>query len=90
MICPKFFLTHQRPYRCLTDRVIFFYQVFDLVHQWPHHGLADRFFFIFFKVVSGHTMVCQTGFFLKDILDWDVNDHTTASQTGSIVWSLTS
>ncbi len=37
-----FFLTHQRPYVCLTDRVIFFYQFFDPVRQWPHHGLIDR------------------------------------------------
>ncbi len=39
------FLTHQRPYHCLTDRVIFFYQVFDSVRQWPHHGLTDQSFF---------------------------------------------
>ncbi len=25
-----------------------------------------------------------------DILDFDINDHTTVSQTGSVVWSLTS
>ncbi len=31
-------------------------------------------------------MVRQTGFF-KNILDLDVNDHTTVSQTGSVVWS---
>ncbi len=63
----RWLLTRQRPYRCLTDRVIFFYQVFDPVCQWPHHGLTDQVFFIFFlKVVfdqdvSGHTTVCQTG-----------------------------
>ncbi len=38
---------------------------------------------------SGHITVCQTGFFFDD-LDWDVNDHTLVSQTGSVVWSLTS
>ncbi len=26
--------------------------------------------------ISGHTTVCQAGFFFKDISDWDVNDHT--------------
>ncbi len=29
-------------------------------------------------------------FFFFDILDLDVNDYTTVSQTGSVVWSLTS
>ncbi len=42
-------LTHQKPYDCLTDRVIFFYQAFDPVRQWPHHGPTDRFFFYFFS-----------------------------------------
>ncbi len=39
---------------------------------------------------SGHTTVCQTKVFFFDILDLDVNDHTTVSQTGPVVWSLTS
>ncbi len=37
--------------------------------------------------------MCQTVlffFFFFDNLDWDVNDHTPVSQTGSVVWSLTS
>ncbi len=43
----------------------------------------------FFFNASGHTTICQTGFFF-DILDLVVNDHTTVSQTGSVVWSVTS
>ncbi len=42
-------LTCQWPYRCLTDWVIFFHQVFDPIHQWPYHGLTNRGFFFFFK-----------------------------------------
>ncbi len=90
----SFSLTCQRPYHCLTDRVIFFYQVFDPVRQWPHHSLTDRVFFIFLKSFSTKTSVAiprsVRPVFFKDILDWDVNDHTMVSQTGSVVWSLTS
>ncbi len=32
----------------------------------------------------------RPGFFFFGNLDWDVNDHTPVSQTGSVVWSLTS
>ncbi len=61
-------LTHQWPYHCLTDRVIFFNQVFDPVCQWPYQGLTDRILFIFFPKtfstlnVSDHSTVLQTGF----------------------------
>ncbi len=89
-------LTRQRLYRCLTDWVIFFYQVF-----WPslpvatHHCFTDRVFFIFLKksfwpILQWSYHSLSDRFFLEDILDWDVNDHTTVSQTGSVVWSLTS
>ncbi len=58
----------------------------------------------FFFYASGHTTVSKTGLFLtpvpyhslsdrvflKNILDLDVNDYTTISQTGSVVWSQTS
>ncbi len=84
-------LTRQRPYCCLTDRVIFFYQVFYPVRQWPHR---PGFFHFFLKLFSTKTLVAipqsvRSVFFI-DILDWDVNDNTTISQTGSVVWSLTS
>ncbi len=67
---PQLPLTRQRPYRCLTDRVIFFYQVFDQSAS-GHTTVSQMVFFSFFlKVVfdqdiSGHTTVCQTRFFFK-------------------------
>ncbi len=86
-------LTRQRPYCCLTDQVIFFYQVFDPVHQWPHHSLTDRGFFIFLESVSTSQWpyhgLSDWGYF-KDILDRYINDHTTVSQTGSVVGALMS
>ncbi len=54
-------LTHQWPYHCLTDRVIFFNQVFDPVHQWPSHSLTDRVF----------------SFFSNKFSTLNVSDHTT-------------
>ncbi len=43
-----------------------------------------------FLNATGHTMVCQIERGRFDILDLDVNDHSTVSQNGSVVWSLTS
>ncbi len=57
----------QWPYRCLTDRIIFFNQVFDPVCQWPYQ-VSQTGFFHFFKNtfstlnISDHTKVSQTGF----------------------------
>ncbi len=61
-------LTHPRPYHCLTDRLLFFYQVFDPVHQWLYHGLTGLVFSIFF--------------FSNPFSSLNVSDHTTVSQTG--------
>ncbi len=63
---------------------VFFLTHFASGRRRPYLGLTNRGFFN----PSGHTTVCQTGFFY--ILDLDVNDHITVSQTESVVWSLTS
>ncbi len=80
----------------LSDRPGHFFSIRFLTQSASGHTMVSQTdFFHFFKTifdqdVSCHTMVCQTRFFLKDILDCDVNDHTTVSQTGSVVWTLTS
>ncbi len=77
--CEKFwkifrkFLTRQRPYHCLTDRVIFSIRFLTRFASGHTTVSQNPFFFNFFSVVfdqdvSGHTTVCQT-VFLKDILD---------------------
>ncbi len=64
---------------------VFFPSQFASKCQRPYHGLTDR---IFLTPVAIPLSVRQSFFF--DNLDWDVNDHTSVSQTGSVVWSLTS
>ncbi len=65
---------------------VFFLSQFASERQKPYHSLTDRGFLTAVAI----PLAVRPSFFFFDNFDWDVNDHTPVSQTGSVVWSLMS
>ncbi len=70
----------------VCQTVVFFLSQFASERQRPYHGFID----LVFLTPVAIPLSVRPRFFFFDNLDWDVNDHTPVSQTGSMVWSLKS